>query len=159
VGDATTGQALFVLGLGAGLFVVAYWLLRDDDRLRDKGEPLMDTCELWERFNRAMYVLFRKGDLRERLAEMYEAHLSQLDPDNLPEEMRAGFLAVRETLNRVHDASGAGNALASARALGDQEARELSLRIIRLYAAATQLAAGDEIGRERWADARRPSLN
>ena len=114
----------------------------------------MDSGHLWEELHRAMHALSGGGDLRQRLADVYESHLSRLNPKrDLPEAMRADFAAVQEALGRE------GTALACARGLGDQEARAVARRIISMYSVATRLAARAEAWRDRDAAARRPSAN
>ena len=48
----------------------------------------------WERFRDAVLLLAGGGPVKQRLTEAYQSHLRDLDPDDLPHDLRGPYTSV-----------------------------------------------------------------
>jgi len=79
--------------------------------------------------------LSQDGPIKDRLFEAYDAHLSDLDFDELPEGMRAEFGAMCEAMHREPPQIRESTVRASVRKMSVIEAREYAALVVRLFAA------------------------
>jgi hypothetical protein len=93
----------------------------------------MDTT--WQRLEGAALVLARSCSIKDRLAEAYRDHLSQVDPEDIPEALRAQFRACLEGLTRERPQRGEDAVRATVRKMSNLEADEIACSLVRLYGA------------------------
>jgi len=89
----------------------------------------------WEQLEGAALTLARSGTIKDRLADAYRNHLSLVNADELPEELREEFRACHEALTRERPLRGEDAVRATVRKMSNQEADELACCVIRLFAA------------------------
>jgi hypothetical protein len=93
----------------------------------------MDTT--WQQLECAALVLARSASIKDRLAEAYRDHLSQVNPEEIPETLRPQFRACLEALTRELPQRGEDAVRATVRKLSNPEADEIACSLVRLYAA------------------------
>lgn len=89
------------------------------------------TCEQLEG---AALALARSGSIKDRLAEAYRNHLSQVNVDDLPELVRAQFHACQDALTREPPLRGEDAVRATVRKMSSFEADEVACSVVRMYA-------------------------
>jgi hypothetical protein len=93
----------------------------------------MDTT--WQQLEGAALVLARSSSIKDRLAEAYRDHLSQVNPEEIPEPLRAQFRACLEALTRERPQRGEDAVRATVRKMSSVEADEVACSLVRLYGA------------------------
>ncbi len=93
----------------------------------------MDTT--WQQLEGAALVLARSSSIKDRLAEAYRDHLSQVNPENIPEPLRDQFRACLEALTRERPQRGEDPVRATVRKMSNLEADEIACSLVRLYGA------------------------
>jgi hypothetical protein len=93
----------------------------------------MDTT--WQKLEGAALVLARSCSIKDRLAEAYRDYLSQVNPDEIPEALRAQFRACLEGLTRERPQRGEDAVRATVRKMSNLEADEIACSLVRLYGA------------------------
>ena len=93
----------------------------------------MDTT--WQQLEGAALVLARSSSIKDRLAEAYRDHLSQVNPEEIPEALRAQFRACLEGLTRERPQRGEDAVRATVRKMSNLEADEIACSLVRLYGA------------------------
>jgi len=93
----------------------------------------MDTT--WQQLEGAALVLARSSSIKDRLAEAYRDHLSQVNPEQIPEALRAQFRACLEGLTRERPQRGEDAVRATVRKMSNLEADEIACSLVRLYGA------------------------
>lgn len=94
----------------------------------------MSAGYTWEKFFLAIDgLVVSEEPLQDRIANAYVVHLMHAEHDGLPAEIVDDFEKLTEALSRVEATGGEGNAMASARALNDLEARDLLHLIVSMY--------------------------
>ena len=79
--------------------------------------------------------------LRERLADAYMSNFVQLNPHDLPVEIRQAFQGLRNALSRVSEGGKVGTLTISAATLSDDETRRLIQSVISMYEDVVELAS------------------
>ena len=97
----------------------------------------------WEQLEGAALSLARSGPIKDRLADAYRNHLALVNPDELPEALRAEFRACHEALTRERPLRGEDAVRATVRKMSSQEADELACSVVRLFAAMVREGARD----------------
>jgi hypothetical protein len=90
------------------------------------------TCEQLES---AALALARSGSIKDRLALAYRNHLTQVNAEELPDELRAQLRACHEALTRERPLHGEDAVRATVRKMSSSEADEVAERVVRLYGA------------------------
>ncbi len=93
----------------------------------------MDTT--WQQLEGAALVLTRSSSIKDRLAEAYRDHLSQVNPEEIPEPLRPQFRACLEALTRERPQRGEEAVRATVRKMSNPEADEIACSLVRLYGA------------------------
>jgi len=96
-------------------------------------EVAMNTA--WQQLEAAALTLARSGSIKDRLADAYRNHLSQVNAEDLPEGLRAEFRACHAALTREVPLRGEDAVRATVRKLSNHEADELACNVVRLFAA------------------------
>jgi hypothetical protein len=89
----------------------------------------------WQQLEAAALTLARSGSIKDRLADAFRNHLSQVSADELPEGLRAEFRACHNALTREAPLRGEDAVRATVRKLSSHEADELACSVVRLFAA------------------------
>lgn len=97
---------------------------------------------LKDRFHAAVRELTAAGPVKARLEKGWCGHLQALAPEELPEELRAGFVRLTEAMHRHRPVPGQSAARASVRKLSEGEAAELAALVVELLVVACRGAAG-----------------
>jgi hypothetical protein len=93
----------------------------------------MDTT--WQQLEGAALVLARSSSIKDRLAVAYRDYLSQVNPEEIPDALRAQFRACLEALTREHPQRGEDAVRATVRKMSSLEADEIACSLVRLYGA------------------------
>ncbi|HEY2807325.1 MAG TPA: hypothetical protein VGI91_00895 [Steroidobacteraceae bacterium] len=93
----------------------------------------MDTT--WQQLEGAALVLARSSSIKDRLAVAYRDYLAQVNPEELPEALRAQFRACLEALTRERPQRGEDAVRATVRKMSNLEADEVACSLVRLYGA------------------------
>lgn len=94
----------------------------------------MSAGHTWEKFFLAIDGrVVSEEPLQDRIANAYVFHLMHADHIGLPSEIVDDFKKLTEALSRVEATGDEGNAMASARALDELEARDLLHLIVSMY--------------------------
>jgi hypothetical protein len=93
----------------------------------------MDTA--WELLEGAALTLARSGSIKDRLADAYRNHLSQLDSADLPEPLRPLLSDCQLALTREQPQRGEDAVRATVRKMSAEEAEQLAGTVMRLFAA------------------------
>ena len=100
----------------------------------------------WEQLEGAALTLARSGTIKDRLADAYRNHLSQVNADELPEELREEFRACHEALTHERPLRGEDAVRATVRKMSSQEADALACSVIRLFAAMVREMRREDTG-------------
>jgi len=100
----------------------------------------------WEQLEGAALTLARSGTIKDRLADAYRNHLSQVNADELPEELREEFRACHEALTHERPLRGEDAVRATVRKMSSQEADALACSVIRLFAAMVREMRREDAG-------------
>lgn len=100
----------------------------------------MSITENLDQLQQSLLILSREGSIKERLADAFSLHLSQLDIEQLPAELRLEFIALRTTMTRERPLPKESVARASARKLSTDEANRLAALVVRLFAEQARMA-------------------
>ncbi len=95
-----------------------------------------------EHFHDAALTLVGAAPVKQRLAQAFRDHLADLAEPDLPREIRQDFASLRSCLTRAKPVIGQGAVEASVRKLSEGEAADLAARIIEMYEAVAESAAG-----------------
>jgi hypothetical protein len=83
----------------------------------------------------AAVLLSQNGSVKDRLADAFLAHLTTLEPAQLPESYRAPFRSMCEALRRERPLPRENPVRASVRKMSTEEAGQYAALVVRLYAA------------------------
>lgn len=89
----------------------------------------------WEQLEGAALSLARAGSIKDRLAEAFRSHLSEVNAEELPESLRQQFRVCHDALIRERPQPGEDAVRATVRKLSGSEADELACFVVRLYGA------------------------
>jgi len=89
----------------------------------------------WEQLEGAALAVTRSGSIKDRLADAYRTHLSQVDVEELPDTLRVQFRCCNETLTRERPLPGEDAVRATVRKMSSTEADDIAASVVRLYAA------------------------
>ena len=81
----------------------------------------------------AVSVLAGSGNIKQRLIQAYQGHLSDIDDDELPLALTQAFADLRGLMTRVEPMNGEGSVCASVRKMSIEEANDCAVIMVRLY--------------------------
>jgi hypothetical protein len=87
----------------------------------------------WENLHFATLELVRSTPIKQRLVCAYRRHLSALQAEQLPAEVREPYVQVMAALQGVSPLRGEDAVLASVRKMSNQEAEECATQIVEIY--------------------------
>ncbi len=100
----------------------------------------------WERLRDAVVVLAGGGPVKQRLTEAYQGHLRELDPDDLPRELRPSFEALLAALQNAPRTGSLDAVSVSVRKMSEAEAAAHSQAVVRMFADLQEPAPGARAG-------------
>ena len=89
----------------------------------------------FERFQLATLRLTQDGSIKDRLIEAYDAHLSRIDAETLPDQVREEFDAVCACMHREPPQVRESPVRATVRKMSSMEACEVAASVVRLFTA------------------------
>ena len=89
----------------------------------------------WEQLEGAVLTLARSGMIKDRLGDAFRNHLAQINADDLPEVLRAEFLACHDALTRERPLRGEDAVRATVRKMSSDEADRLACEVVRMFGA------------------------
>ena len=92
----------------------------------------------WDKFHGAALLLAGAGPVKQRLLSAYKTHVSGIDVEHLPRELRAEFNALTAALTAGRAVGGLGVVEATVRKLSDGQAASYAARFIALYGLVAQ---------------------
>ncbi len=96
---------------------------------------MMDTCE---KLHSAAVELAGAGSIKQRLIGAYVHHLDELSEEQMPNEIRDDFTALRRALCSVHPLPGENAVCATVRKMSDGEASRYATQIVNMFGAITR---------------------
>lgn len=94
------------------------------------------SCSAWEKFQAATLSLARSGSIKDRLADAYRNHLSEVAPDELPNEIRDEFRSLADALTREPPLSRGEDAVrATLRKMSNDEADRVASSVVQMFTA------------------------
>jgi hypothetical protein len=88
----------------------------------------------WEQLEAAALAMARSAPIKDRLTQAYRNHLAQINPDDLPEALRAELRACQEALTREQPLRGEDAVRATVRKMSNEQADEVACSVVRLFA-------------------------
>ena len=96
----------------------------------------------WEELHLAVVALAALRDpLKERLSLAYSNNLAVLEPEDVPDVIKAKFKAVHDKITEVEAIGGEGRIRASVAAMSDEDASHLAEDIVSMYGDITRAHA------------------
>jgi hypothetical protein len=92
----------------------------------------------WGELEGAALSLARSGPIKDRLIDAYRNHLALVNPEDLPEALRADFRACHDALTYEHPLRGEDAVRATVRKMSGHEAEEIASSVVRLFGAAVR---------------------
>jgi len=92
----------------------------------------------WEKFHSAIHLLVGTGTQRERLASAYTYNLSQLKPEDLPEEIQEDFRQLKAEITRVDPHGNKGSVKATLHEMDESDIRRMIEKIISMHDTVTR---------------------
>jgi hypothetical protein len=99
----------------------------------------------WERLEGAALTLARSGTIKDRLTDAYRNHLSLVNADELPQELREEFRVCHEALTRERPLRGEDAVRATVRKMSNHEAEEIACSVMRLFAAMVRESRSEDL--------------
>lgn len=97
-----------------------------------------------EDFTAAMAALAGDGHIKQRLIQVFDQHLGELEVSELPVSVREAFADLRFAVTQVEPANGEGPICASVRKMSIAEASQCARRLVELYADIVKSASDDK---------------
>jgi hypothetical protein len=88
----------------------------------------------WECFRDAVLVLAGGGPVKQRLTEAYQSHLRDLDPDELPRDVRGAYAALVTALQSGQRVGTLDAIAASVRKMSEADAARHAQSIVHMFA-------------------------
>ena len=88
----------------------------------------------WEQFQGATLLLARSGSIKDRLTDAFRNHLSQVQEDDLPREIREQFCSVCRSLTSERPQRGEDAVRASVRKLSSRDADLIASSVVEMLA-------------------------
>ncbi len=89
----------------------------------------------WEHLFAATAVLASTGPIKQRLVDAYRTHLSGIDQDELPKEIREEFCSLTSCMSCVRPLRGETAEQATVRKMSDMEAGRIATQIVNMLGA------------------------
>lgn len=96
----------------------------------------------WERFHSATVELAGCGPIKRRLFGAYMNHLSSLDSEQLPKEIREDFSSFTRAMRSVRPLPGEDAVRATVRKMSDHEANQYAVQIVNMLGTVSRVQMG-----------------
>jgi hypothetical protein len=93
---------------------------------------------VYDRFESATLLLARAGAIKDRLSGVWHQCLVNIDPDDLPREMRVQFLELSRAMQRERPLRGEDAVRATIRKMSNEDAESLAALIVRMFCRMTR---------------------
>jgi len=93
---------------------------------------------VYDRLESATLLLARSGAIKERLNGAWRQCLANLEPDDVPRELRLQFLELSNAMQRERPLRGEDAIRATIRKMSNEEAESLSALIVRMFCRMTR---------------------
>src|SRR5919109_1165389 len=93
---------------------------------------------IYDRFESATLLLTRSGAIKDRLSAAWRQFLSNIEPDDLPRDLRLQFLELSGALQRERPLRGEDAVRATIRKMSNDDAERLATHIVRLFCRMTR---------------------
>jgi hypothetical protein len=103
----------------------------------------------WERLRDAVVVLAGGGPVKQRLTEACQVHLKEVDPGDLPRELRPAFEALLAALQNAPRTGSLDAVSVSVRKMSEAEAAAHSQAVVHMFAGLQEPAPGARAARLR----------
>jgi hypothetical protein len=103
----------------------------------------MTNSELWDLFHDAACVLVGTGPVKQRLIDAWRAHLGALRGQELPDALRARYIALDAAMHGAHATGGLTGPEASVRKMSEKEAAEHAAAVLAMFATLCATAGQD----------------
>lgn len=97
----------------------------------------------WERFRDAVVILAGGGPVKQRLTDAYQAHLHDLDADDLPRELRGPYSALVTALQSGQRVGTLDAISATVRKMSEADAARHAQSIVHMFAGLQEPAAAN----------------
>jgi len=97
----------------------------------------------WDRFRDAVLVLAGGGAVKQRLTDAYQTHLRDLDPEDLPRELRGPYRTLATALQSGQQVGTLDAISASVRKMSEADAARHSQSIVHMFAGLQEPAAAN----------------
>jgi hypothetical protein len=95
----------------------------------------------WNRLHAATLELVRSSPIKQRLTEAFRCHLQDIDPAELPREIREDFAALSVSLQSVRPMPGECAVQATVRKMSPEQADVFAMRIVELFGMVARVQA------------------
>jgi hypothetical protein len=97
-----------------------------------------DMTRIYDRLEAATLLLTRSGAIKDRLSDAWRQSLANLDPDDLPRELRLPFLDLATAIQRERPLRGEDAVRATIRKMSNEEAERHAAHIVNLFCRVTR---------------------
>ncbi len=88
---------------------------------------------IYDRFESATFVLTRSGAIKDRLNAAWRQFLGNIEPDDLPRDLRIQFLELSGAMQRERPLRGEDAVRATIRKMSNDDAERLASQIVRMF--------------------------
>jgi hypothetical protein len=93
---------------------------------------------IYDRLESATLLLTRSGAIKDRLNAAWRQFLANIDPDDLPHELRLQFLELNSAMQRERPLRGEDAVRATIRKMSNEEAERHAAHIVRIFCRMTR---------------------
>jgi hypothetical protein len=93
---------------------------------------------VYDRLESATLVLTRSGAIKDRLSGAWRQYLANLEPDDMPRELRLQFLELSAAIQRERPLRGEDAVRATIRKMSNEEAERHATLIVRMFCRMTR---------------------
>lgn len=104
---------------------------------------------LLDLLQQAAVTLAQGGAIKDRLAEAYASHLIQIDPDDLPDHLRAEFESLCAAMRRERPLPRESAIRASVRKMSNEEAARHAAAVVKVFAGVARAGTATSVRRVR----------
>lgn len=97
-----------------------------------------DMTRIYDRLEAATLLLTRSGAIKDRLSDAWRQSLANLEPDDLPRELRLPFIELSTAIHRERPLRGEDAVRATIRKMSNEEAERHAARIVHMFSRMTR---------------------
>jgi hypothetical protein len=92
-----------------------------------------NMSRIYDRFESATFVLTRSGAIKDRLNAAWRQFLGNIEPDDIPRDLRLQFLELSGAMQRERPLRGEDAVRATIRKMSNEDAERLASQIVRMF--------------------------